>query len=343
MAKRESKEIVVLLFLVFSIFCLLPSQVQAQAITAPTINSISAIDNNTTAIEGTTVINTDVMLFLDNRFIGSVTTNLSESLSVNVGFSYILKKDLANGQHILSAIAHDSKTQTISDYSRPFIFIVSEKKEISASDQADNEASKNLPPAPVLQDPPLVNNDGRLVIVGWVKNDLKINIFLDEKPLVSFLANNNETGTANFGYVLRQILANGGHLLYATATNSHNEESSRSNYLYYLAGSSDNNKELPDRKTSKPAEISEENKTSDSVDNALSDILKQKQSNNNDKSGMVDEKKEMQGKLKWNLIIFILFLIAVIIWVVWVNRELIKEKREQNKKPEEKNNQDKLV
>ncbi len=75
----------------------------------------------------------------------------------------------------------------------------------------------------------------------------------------------------------------------------------------------------------------------------MSDILKQKQAVNKGKSGMVDESKEMQGKLKWNLIIFILFLIAVIVWIFWVNRELIKEKREQNKKTEEKNNQDKLV
>jgi cbb3-type cytochrome oxidase subunit 3 len=46
--------------------------------------------------------------------------------------------------------------------------------------------------------------------------------------------------------------------------------------------------------------------------------------------GMVDEGKSNQGKLKLSLVLFILFLVGVVAWLLWVNRELVKERREQN-------------
>ena len=52
--------------------------------------------------------------------------------------------------------------------------------------------------------------------------------------------------------------------------------------------------------------------------------------------GLINEDKKKQSNLKWNIAIFILFLLAVIIWIFWVNRELIKEQQEQDEK--DKNN-----
>lgn len=49
------------------------------------------------------------------------------------------------------------------------------------------------------------------------------------------------------------------------------------------------------------------------------------------KEGLINEDKEKQSKLNLNLIIFIVFLLAVAGWIFWVNRELIKEKRGQAK------------
>jgi hypothetical protein len=53
-------------------------------------------------------------------------------------------------------------------------------------------------------------------------------------------------------------------------------------------------------------------------------------------SGLLNESQERQSRLKWNLAIFILFLVAVIAWIFWVNRELIKEKQEQEKDSDKK-------
>jgi hypothetical protein len=47
-------------------------------------------------------------------------------------------------------------------------------------------------------------------------------------------------------------------------------------------------------------------------------------------TGLVTEKQESLGEIKFNLLIFIIFLMAVISWIIWVNRELVKEKQEKN-------------
>jgi len=64
----------------------------------------------------------------------------------------------------------------------------------------------------------------------------------------------------------------------------------------------------------------------------ISDVLNSSDKTTEEKkSGALDEDKNKQNKITWNAIVFILFLFAVIAWIFWVNRELIKEKEEQEK------------
>lgn len=46
--------------------------------------------------------------------------------------------------------------------------------------------------------------------------------------------------------------------------------------------------------------------------------------------GVIDEDRLNQGKLRLSLTLFILFLVGVVGWLLWVNRELVKERRAQN-------------
>lgn len=46
-------------------------------------------------------------------------------------------------------------------------------------------------------------------------------------------------------------------------------------------------------------------------------------------TGAINENKEKQNKLQTNIAVFSLFLLAVIAWIFWVNRELIKEKQKE--------------
>ncbi len=56
--------------------------------------------------------------------------------------------------------------------------------------------------------------------------------------------------------------------------------------------------------------------------------------------GLIDEGRLNQGKLKLSLVMFILFLVGVVAWLLWVNRELVKERRKQNE-DEDKDGKDK--
>lgn len=47
-------------------------------------------------------------------------------------------------------------------------------------------------------------------------------------------------------------------------------------------------------------------------------------------TGMINEGEQNQGKLRLNLVVFIVFLLGVMAWLFWVNRELIKERKEQD-------------
>ncbi|MDP2737057.1 MAG: hypothetical protein Q8O59_04770 [bacterium] len=51
--------------------------------------------------------------------------------------------------------------------------------------------------------------------------------------------------------------------------------------------------------------------------------------------GMINEGELNQGKLKLSVVLFILFLVGVVAWLLWVNRELVKERRAQNEAEEE--------
>lgn len=48
---------------------------------------------------------------------------------------------------------------------------------------------------------------------------------------------------------------------------------------------------------------------------------------NSSGKGLINEGRENQGKLKLNIILFIVFLLAVVGWLIWVNWELVKERR----------------
>ncbi|MBU2260282.1 hypothetical protein KKC44_06815 [Patescibacteria group bacterium] len=79
------------------------------------------------------------------------------------------------------------------------------------------------------------------------------------------------------------------------------------------------------------------------IDDKISDqdirkIIEEEVDEEKSNTGLIDEGKKGQSKLGLNLIIFIAFLLGVIIWIFWVNRELIKERRAQREKEEDESN-----
>ncbi len=66
----------------------------------------------------------------------------------------------------------------------------------------------------------------------------------------------------------------------------------------------------------------------------VSGLIGEDRANSENDGGMVNEDKQNQGRLKLSVILFILFLVGVVAWLLWVNRELVKERRAQNEAEE---------
>ena len=84
--------------------------------------------------------------------------------------------------------------------------------------------------------------------------------------------------------------------------------------------------------------IEEKKESGEELDDELAKIglVTEEKKEEGEKTGLIDESKQKQGKLQLNLIIFIVFLVGVIAWILWVNRELIKERRTKGEKEEKK-------
>jgi len=299
-------------------------------VAAPTLiepNVKLAISTNRPRITGLTNSGTYVEIYIDGQYDGK--TDVLTDISGTADFFYIPQRDLLIGQHYIYGIAVNVKGERS---------VVSEKATFYIEPKL---------PAPILKDPVVNKDDASTVeVIGWSKNDLRINLYVDDKYIGSTQVQNAESGTGSFVYKINKPLTNGGHLVYTIAIDSRGKTSDRSNYVYFFAGENlepsigETAAEEPKINetqvlSDKDVENSRSSMDKDSVENNVLDvILNRDEKTSTGSSGMINESKENQSKLKWDVTIFILFLLAVIVWIFWVNKELIKEKREQNKKTE---------
>lgn len=168
-------------------------------------------------------------------------------------------------------------------------------------------------PAPTMMKPVVnsMSTSSQPFIVGLAKNDSEIKVYIDKKLAGRFKVRNHESGTANFAFKPASQLSRGTHLIYTTATDSRGKESSWSNLTWY--------------KVSQPQIVKGEEEKKDDD--------KQATSTDEEKNGKAGTSSASEGKfnISGNLIVFILFLLAVIAWIYWVNRELAKERRDNDK------------
>lgn len=295
---------------------------ETKTLSAPTLispNTATIIGKSRPTIIGYTVGGTNVEIFIDEVYVGETGTT-SDSL-ITANFSFVPDNDLAVGQHQVFAVAKNEKEQR-STASEPLTFNIEDKL-----------------PAPILEEP-IANQDNlyKPLFVGLTYSQTGVFIYVDDKLVGRAKVEKKESGVTSFAYQVQEPLTKGGHLVYTVAIDQRGKESDRSNYVYFFAG---------ERTAAEAA--SSDNSTDKTGSDDLSPILdNQKDSATADDGGMINESKEKQGALKWNIVIFLGFLIAVIAWIFWVNRELIKEKRKRNQdqdkvKESEKEQTDKLI
>lgn len=282
-------------------------------------NEDTVTGNNRPLISGLTKSGTRVLIYIDGVYNGK--TEVATHESGTAGFVYKPFLNLGVGAHTYFAIA-ETKSGSKSVQSRVVSFNIEMKY-----------------PAPTLV---ALKRNNRLV-TGLAKNNSKVQIYLDKKLVGQFKVVNHKSGTANFAYTLQQPLTNGAHMVYAVSIDERGKESVWSNIKSFnivppVVKNPTISKEAASESTSGPKSSAEivspqavTGKGGKEIikDNALNEILGTSTTENvaTQTSGLVDESKSSQSKLKMNLAVFIVFLLALVAWIFWVNRELIKEKR----------------
>ncbi|MFH1744781.1 MAG: hypothetical protein ABH881_01285 [bacterium] len=293
-------------------------------------------------ITGLTMSGTNVAIYIDGKL--QTTTKVLEDESGTANFSFQPQEALPIGKHLI-AVATEYNGRT--------------------SAMAEREIQIAYPtPAPIILTPLFVN-DGEYqqpVFRGLAKNNLIVKIFIDGKLDGSFSVKNDISGTANFSYVSSKAISAGVHTMNATTVDNTGKESKNSNSLNFtvkkivvsavteevepeedVAVKSSEYEEDDDTEEEEPEVVienepnvvieTEKASTSDEIRKLFEDSQTKKE-NETTVSGQVDENNEQQNKLKLNILIFSLFLLAIIGWIFWVNRELIREKKESEKADE---------
>lgn len=282
-------------------------------------NEDTVTGNNKPLISGLTKSGTRVLIYIDGVYNGK--TEMATHESGTAGFVYKPFLHLGVGAHTYFAIA-ETKSGSKSAQSRVVSFNIEKKY-----------------PAPTL----VALKANNKVVTGLAKNNSKIQIYFDKKLVGQFKVVNHKSGTANFAYTLHQPLTNGAHMVYAVSIDERGKESIWSNIKSFnivplvvktptiskeaVSESATENKPSTEATTSQAT--TDKNDKEINRDAALNDILGTSTTEKvaTQTTGSIDETKSSQSKLKMNLAVFIVFLLALVGWIFWVNRELIKEKR----------------
>jgi len=284
-------------------------------------------------ITGLTVSGSRVKIFIDGVYNGQ--TEILSHPSGTANFTYWPFLNLRPGKHELQLQTQDAHG-------------------VLSRLSAVQKFTIELPmPAPTMYRP-VVNTatvNSRPFIVGLAKNDSSIKVFIDKKYFGQFKITNHPSGTANFVFLPPKSLTNGQHLVYTTATDARGKESSWSNIVYFritqpsiAQGAEEENKNNvskitePQPEVSQPLSVSQnEGKILPSTDNKTGSAGQNGQTEASQPTGAINETKQNQGKPQLNLIIFLVFLVGIVAWLVWVNRELVKERSAKGKSEAAKN------
>lgn len=242
----------------------------------------------------------DVLIYIDGVYNGKLANLTHKSGTANFAYKPFLNLSVGNHEAWAMAVDKNGNKSRVSNILRFKI---------------------ELPmPAPTMYKP-VVNaqsTKNKPFIVGLAKNNSIIKVFVDHKVVGEFKVENHQSGTANFAFKPQLDLTRGTHLIYTTATDLRGKESSWSNLIWF--------------KVTKPAIILgvKEEKAKE-TENTISDNIIPPIKNTDAStttSGLIDESKQNQNKISSNLVVFILFLLGIIVWIFWVNKELVKERKE---------------
>lgn len=256
----------------------------------------------------------EVLIYLNGIYNGLA--NISQATANFSLFSYLSAIAVNVEKNEVMVIARDDETSALTPPVIAPINTIIEKSYIKPVGlQETIKATNNLISAPILKTPSQKNCESTPYISGFSKNQTTVSIYIDNRLYTSLHANSNIAETAFFSYVPVANFTRGQHTVYATAENKNGHVSPKSNTLSFCI--------------SDPQIISTSTaNTIESVDSIIatntinkSDLVFQKTNNQEVANKNIREKTSH----KINLLLFGVFILVVVIWIIFVNKELAEE------------------
>lgn len=174
-----------------------------------------------------------------------------------------------------------------------------------------------IPGAPTLKP---VNQD-KLLVTGLTQKNTEVVVYVDNEFIGLAEVNETESETNNFSFSLIGLLEAGEHEVVVAAKDKQTLSLSSFSTVEKFDVSEERKKQAMISATAVTENapiIAKVNKMTD--EEIFAETVKTEETNSGSKKG-----------LYWNLAIFSFFLVAVIAWIFFVNRELEKEKEEKAK------------
>jgi len=335
-----------------SLFLLLSSiNVQASTVNKPIISDLNSNIKNFSEpfVSGTTDKFTSVLVYIDGNFWSKAETVSSSDRDL---FYFFLKKLPDEGSHKLILISRDLNG-VLSPPTNEFDFFITHELAVPKILKA--------------------SFDKNVYFFGESLNENFIDMYLDGSLFASYFINKNSDNTFKFN---ERNISKGQHKIFFIARDRVGRKSNASKELsIYFNKKEEVNYSQKKTKVKTPAitkkkieqkqtkakptisdkgvreiideeiiiegvsNIDDVNKTTgkdNDEDEVLDNILDKIHKDKATESGAISEKGEHQSDLKWNLIIFFGFLLAVIFWIIWVNREIKEENNSVNKEEEKR-------
>ena len=325
-----------IVFFSLLLFFLLSANTQASTSSSPIISDLNSSIKSFSEpfVSGSTDKFTSVLVYIDGNFWSEAETVSSPSRDL---FYFFLNRLPSEGTHSLFLISRDLNG-VLSAPTKEFDFLISYK----------------------LNSPKILKSsfENSVYFYGESLNENFVEMYVDGSLFSTFFIERNSTNTFVFS---EKNISKGDHEIFFIARDKVGRKSNLSNKvdIYYnkieeiypseaVLDNQFNDIKKENEVISRPSisekgvdEVFDEEIIVEGINNIekkkeleqkekseeeiLDNILKEISEDISAEVGAISENGEKQSDLQWNLVIFLAFLVAVILWIIWVNREIKDE------------------
>jgi len=285
--------------------------------TAPSILFLTQVEGEGSSqilVNGLIAPGYDVKIYLNGKYDGMA--NVSQITTDFAKFSYLSAPINSSQKHEVMAIGQNEVSLELTAPAIASVNSVIEESGLTPAKKITTVKTKTVATtisAPTLVSPTMSPCVSIPYISGSTPGGTSVNIFIDNNLSATIPSTKGSSSTSLFSYFPTNILKRGVHSVYAIAQNSDGVKSYKSNALNFcinvpqiLTATSTSATQIDNIPTSSPVVAAQPTSTA----------VFQK---------TITNSTGFKNKNIINIIVFLLFVIGLLVWMIFVNRELAQE------------------